>query len=205
MKKLLKYILYTFATIYAFLALKSCLGLFYYKMTHLSKEDLRWTHALVGKPSVKFISDSGNISKLSLVSVSDNDKYNPIYISSNGSKYFEANSWYQFEITDSIRTLNGSLGIARLVDVDSLCAQYRLGAMFSKGHSYQIMQLSNFDLHGKIIDNCLIIDSTLVRASKHWKNRPEQMVEKFVISKDYGPIYYKLPSGEEFYRVMEIK
>lgn len=197
----MKYFAQILIAVLSLFLLKECLGLFYIRMTHLSKDDLEWVNGPKSQMSAIFVSDSGNISKLSYTSFLIANSSDPFFISSSKGAfcYFEANAWYKYVINDSKRTLNGSFGVARLIDEDSLCAIFSLGAM-STSDNYKQMKLTTFKLKNRIFENCLVIDTMMVEVPSRKRDSTSIMVNKFVISKKYGPIYYKLKDGEEFYR-----
>lgn len=168
-------------------------------MTHLSKDDLDWINNPKSNMSGTFVSDSGCVSKLLFTSFSIANSSNPFYLSSGSDDYYEANAWYDYEIKDSKRTLKEYLGVARLIGEDSLCAVYGLGVM-SSIDNYKRLKHSLFKTKNRNYNSCLIIDTTMVKVPERKRDSTHLMVDKFVLSKKYGPIYYKLKSGEEFYR-----
>lgn len=194
----MKYISKIIIGIFVLLFLKSCLGLFYIKITHLSTEDLKWIKCVEKYPIATFISNTGNISKLTLTSKIINNSTNPFYISSNTSNYYEANAWYRYEIKNKDYTLNGSFGITRLVNNNDLCYDGHLGALFSNG--YKVVKPVTISFNGIEIENCILVDSISAHISTYRKNDSLQIIDKFIISRDYGPIYYRKKDGEEFYR-----
>ena len=185
--------------LFILLGLKGCFGLFYLRMTHLTPEDLEWINGAKKDLTATFVSNLGHVSRLKYCSSTINNSSNPFYISSNSESTYEANAWYNYEVIDSIRTLEGSLGICRLIDQDSLSAKYNLGAMFSESY-YIPMKTMQFSFGNRTFNDCVIVDSLLAENSPYWKEKPLQQMDKFVISKDFGLIYYKLKDGEEFFR-----
>lgn len=205
-KTILKKILNIFAIILVFLNLKACFGIFYYHMTHLSEEDLTWVDNPMEYSIGTFRSDSGHIAQLTTTSYEVNDTRERLYFTwEGGEDEFQANARYYYEVTDSLRTLEGDFFIKRLVDNDTLAAKYSLGAMYSDLFDYRPMKPVTYILNNdKVIDNCIIVDTTMVRKSKRYEKDPLQQMSKFVISRDYGLIYYQLESGEQFFRELEL-
>ncbi|MCM1520484.1 MAG: hypothetical protein NC098_06830 [Lachnoclostridium sp.] len=185
--------------IFICLCLMDCLGLFYFGMTHLTKKDLVWTNGLNQYKTATFVSNKGNTSKLNISGITVYNETNPFYISTASHRYYEANAWCDIEVEDSTRILEGSYSVKRKIGNDSLMISGHLGAAFCLEY-FPIVPVT-YQIGDKIIDNCVIFDTINAPNSKHWKNKPEQKMEKFVISRDYGLIYYRLYDGEEFTRV----
>ena len=184
----------------ALLCLKDCLGLFYLRMTHLTSEDLEWINGAKKDLTATFVSNLGHVSRLKYKSTTIANNSNPFYISSNSSNTYEANAWIRYEVIDSIRVLEGSLGITKMLNNDSIAVNFSLGGMFNMDYG-QLIRPQQFSINNRLFDNCIIVDSMLAENSPYWvENKPLHLMDKFVISKDYGLIYYKLKDGEEFFR-----
>ncbi len=172
--------------------MKSCFGLFYIKMTHLSAEDLAWINAAKRYPVVHFESPEGRKAKLVITEIYKHNDSNPFYISSNSKSYYYANAGYLFDLRDDSAKIDGRLQITLL---DSLVYNSRFGGRYDDND--HPVKLKSFIINDKKIENCIIVDPSTSRLST---NRPENPIESFVISKDYGLIYYRFADGEEFFR-----
>lgn len=58
----------------------------------------------------------------------------------------------------------------------------------------------SYAIGNHIINDCVITDSSNSEYGSDLANYPYYRIEKFVISKEYGLIYYKREDGEEFFR-----
>ena len=186
---------------FVFVVLKTSLGLFYYRMTHLSDEDLEWVRWAENHQMALFESNEGHLSELTVTEVGIANSRNPFYISSNARDNYQATASYDYTIRDSVRTLEGVVSVQREVDNDSLVGLFWLGALHQKGHDRWPIKIQDFDLQGTLMKNCVVMDSTIAYNIPNYHSKGDTlMLDKFVISKDYGPIYYKLLNGEEFFR-----
>ena len=174
--------------------LKDCLGLFYIKMTHLSKTDLEW----VKSSDAVFETDSGRIARLTDMGSYVYNETNPFYISSAGGWEYEANAGYHYSIGLNGYEIDGNFAIQRSADTDSLEFDARLDRLSTRG--YIPMDLRSMELNGRIFDDCLVVDTTnavLIENHFHDNNRD---ITKFVINKRFGLIYYEFDTGEKYYR-----
>ncbi len=60
--------------------------------------------------------------------------------------------------------------------------------------------IRSYTIGNHIINDCVITDSSNSEYGSDLANYPYYLIEKFVISKEYGLIYYKREDGEEFFR-----
>lgn len=184
---------------FSLLMLKGCFGLFYLRMTHLSDEDLLWTKYKTVKSPASFSSDSGHISKLVITESHTYNSGNPFGCSSSMSKYYEANSWVYYEIMDSLRRIKGSFAITRVVDCDSLCYYSNLGA-YQENDYMKPIKAKNINIRDHEFENCLFVSVDTMNYAKFWKDSTHLHLLEYIISRDYGLLYYKLRNGESFYR-----
>ncbi len=187
-------------SLFAFLNLwgiRETFGFFYLRMTHLSDQDLEWIECVKKYPTAKFKSNLGNISELVYTDISINNSTNRFYFSTNVMDDFEANAWYFYTVKDLNIDLEGSFSIKRAVSRDSLWFTSRLGAMSTTHRQISVCPITVI-INEKQFENCIIVDTLNAR---NLANKEKQIyMDKFVISKEYGLIYYKLKTGEEFCR-----
>lgn len=180
--------------------LKESLGLFYFRMTHLTKEDMEWMDCVNNYPSPFFISNTGDTARLSYTDLCINDSANRFYVSLSPTYDFEANATYRFNVHFKDMTIEGALAVFHCVGTDSVCAKYFFGAA-STSNRPQIIKPETYRINGRPIKDCLIVspwEQGNVGISYLWDEKYD--MKKFVISKEYGLIYYKLEDGEEFFR-----
>ncbi len=158
--------------------LKDCLGLFYIRMTHLSDDDLKWTECISKYTTVVFSSPTGKKSYLSLTGRFKANSSNPFYISSASSFYYEANSWYDYEIKDTNRNLEGAFGIIKKVGEDSLLFNSHLGALFTK--DFISIYPSKLNIQGKFFDNCITFDLNNSYIPEAWSKKPDLQIESML-------------------------
>lgn len=180
--------------------LKGCLGLFYWRMTHLSAEDLAWVKTIAQKTSHdRFVSDSAPPLKLSVNKVFIYNDGNPFYISSAGGDVYEANAGYGYVLVGNGVELKGWLMVTRKVKSDSLAFDIDLHNFGTKT-SYRYLPSRRMKVGGKIFDDCICSDSI------HWRSKPllnkgdTIVVDKLVVSKKYGLIYFRYSDGTEYFR-----
>ncbi|MBD5319034.1 MAG: hypothetical protein HDS09_07255 [Bacteroides sp.] len=71
--------------------------------------------------------------------------------------------------------------------------------------NYIPLKTCDFEMDSVIYHNCIIADSTNAGYPPLWENDIKNKIDKFVISKKYGLIYYRFENGEEFKRVFKHK
>ncbi len=180
--------------------LKESFGLFYFRMTRLTKEDLEWMDCVKNYPSPVFISNTGDTARLSYTSLCINDSANRFYVSLSPTYDFEANATYRYTVKSNDMELEGALTVYHCVGTDSVCAKYFFGALSSSNRP-KIIKPGTYRINGRSIESCLIVspwEQCNAGNSYLWDDKYD--MDKFVISKEYGLIYYKLKNGEEFFR-----
>ncbi len=77
-----------------------------------------------------------------------------------------------------------------------------LGARFTIEENDFVRPLvtHSYAIGNHIINDCVITDSSNSEYGSNLAKYPYYRIEKFVISKEYGLIYYKREDGEEFFR-----
>lgn len=136
--------------------LKESLGLFYFRMTHLTKEDMEWMDCVKNYPSPVFISNTGDTARLSYTSLCINDSGNRFYVSLSPTYDFEANATYRFNVKFKDMKIEGALAVFHCAGTDSVCAKYFLGAL-SSSNTPQIIKPETYQINGRSIKDCLIV------------------------------------------------
>ncbi|WP_300301882.1 hypothetical protein [uncultured Muribaculum sp.] len=177
-------------------------GCVYIHMTHLSNEDLEWTNSIPRYSEITLRSNDGRTASIKYMDFFINNSTDRFYISAAGGTTYEANAGYSFEIKDSMKTLSGIFIIHRVVKGNNLWYRAKLGAR-STIEEYDFVRplvTRHYTIGNHIINDCVIIDSLNSEYISDLANYPYYHIEKFVISKEYGLIYYKREDGEEFFR-----
>lgn len=195
--------------IFFFLLFLLCLSqCVYFRMTHLSKDDLGWIQCYSHYPSPKFVSNTGEIATLSYQRVSIHNSTDRFYFNEGESYTYEANAGYRFDVNYADTTFWGSFSIKKFVDEDSLWTSFTLNYFESNEiqiFNYIPLKICDFEMDSVIYHNCMIADSTNACYSSLKENKIKNKIDKFVISKKYGLIYYRFENGEEFKRVFKHK
>lgn len=189
-----------FAVLYALFILKQCCGIFYTKMTHMSASDLEWVRPASRYMHVTFRSDSGNQAQLTILHSYVNNDTNPFYISSSKDTY-EANAAYEYVVDNYGSGMDGRFSIARSLKNDSLVYNASLNKFGTWRHI--LLKPESIDLNGRQLENCLVVDSINGSHPPYYLEHNIEVknpVSKFIISKDYGLVYFRYKTGEEFYR-----
>lgn len=179
------------------LILHQCVGIIYIKMTHLSKTDLEWIKYPTIYEDGAFVSNTGERVKMTMMGCTINNDSNPFHLSSSGNKY-KANADYSYIIDMDQSEINGRFSIAKSLETDSLVFSACLNRLCTQEINVY-PNLKSIELKGKRFNDCLIIDKN---NAKHYPSYPEGeiIIDKFVISKKYGLIYYHVENGKEYYR-----
>lgn len=184
----------------AFLIIKECFGLFYFRLTHLSERDLEWMNCVRDYPSAIFISNLGDTAKLNYTQILINDSATRFYLSTSPTYDFEANATYRYIVKNDSLEFKGAVSVIRCVGIDSICAKYFLGSVSTPDRPI-IIKPKIFYINGRTFEDCIVacpMEDNTTMASYYWNEKYD--MKKFVISKEYGLIYYKLEDGEEFFR-----
>ncbi len=179
--------------------LKDCLGLFYIKMTHLSKSDLEW----VKSGDALFESLTGKRAKLTNMGRYVNNETNPFYFSSASKNVYEANAGYSYILGQDGFETEGYFAIRRSADNDSLEFTTRLGLLST--NRYCPMHYKRIEINGRIFNDCIIIDSSNAEYLANGKSDDKLKITKFIINKKYGLLYYEFKNGEQYYRKFKNK
>lgn len=193
MKKLLLW------AIFIFCIMRGCI---YIHMTHLSDDDLEWTNSIPLYSEIILKSNNGRTVSVRYQKKFINNSTDRFYISAAGGTDYDANTGYWFEINDSLKTLSGFFSIKRPVKKNNLWYSAKLGARSTIDEYKFVSPLvtHSYAIGNHIINDCVITDSSNSEYVSDLANYPYYRIEKFVISKEYGLIYYKREDGEEFFR-----
>lgn len=176
---------------------------FYVSMTHLSNDELSFLNCYEVTEDILFVSKSGDLDTMKFTRKNIANKTNPFYISTSDGWIYEAHAGYSFEIKHSGANVDGYYSVKKTTK-NQLWNLFRLGSQVSMfdsiGYEYIPIFFKNFTMNGKLYTKCIIADS-LNSFYRHTNSNKPVGTEKFVISWECGPIYYKLLSGEEYYRV----
>lgn len=198
----MKKVIFTFILIC--LCLSNCV---YFRMTHLSQEDLGWIQCYSHYPAPTFVSNLENTAKLSYDRVYIYNSTNRFKFSEAGAGDYEANAGYNFEIRQNDTVFTGGLAVKRLINKDGLWARFDLNRLYSKGYVvwHLPLQTRDFMMDSVLYHDCIIADSTNSEYSGVWVKEVKNKMSAFVISKKYGLIYYRFENGEEFKRQFKRK
>lgn len=188
LNKIIAIILKIIAFLFCFLIVKSIFGLFYWRMTHLSAEDLAWVKTIEQKTSHSmFVSASAPPMKLSLKGIDIQNDGNPFYLSSAGGDVYEANAGYQYVLAENGKEINGWLRITREIDNDSLAFGINLQnfrTVNSSGNYVSLpLETRSMEIRGKVFDNCIISDSIHWRNNPHYNKNDTLKVDCLIVSK----------------------
>lgn len=174
--------------------LKGCLGLFYIKMTHLSKSDLEW----IKSGDALFESTTGKKAKLINMGTHVYNETNPFYISSASNNYYEANAGYHFVIGQDGCEIDGYFSIQRSVTDDALEFDARLNDLYTI--KYLPLKSLPMEINGRLFNDCLVIDSSNAKHLEKYSPSVNLKISKFIFNKKYGLLCYELGNGEKYYR-----
>lgn len=123
---------------------------------------------------------------------------------------------YAFYIKNSTDSIWGVLNMEKLVEKDSIDWDLRLFNRYTKSWPYthdfkadrniyrgnNPVKVRSIALGDKLLHDCLLVDDT---NSELMTNIPADAdtIQSFIVSKDYGLIFYKFTNGEEFYRRLD--
>ena len=200
---------------------KSCLGLYYSEMTHLSEEDLAWAECVTRYPNPRFVSDAGDTAVLEYENLVINNQKSPFYIKvhyleTEPPKLYVANLYYSYHIINSQDSLNGFLEIStRYYDskeekfyTDSLSANANL---YDSNLSKSIYGINGYDyrrpavqeivkIGNELYTDCLVFDSI----NAYYRGRGiyyKNNIWQFIISKKYGLISYRYKDGRHYSQI----
>lgn len=168
------------------------------RMTHLNNEELEWMQNFNRYTICGFSSNRGSESILAVKEISIWNSRSPFFISSNQSWDYEAAAAVEFEILQRDRLLDGYFQFRKVLPEKSLVVQGKLGDLRINDRVER--DVRGFEYDGKLFSECVILDSLNSHILRNSFYPFENDVQKAVISKEYGLIYYSFSDGEEFFR-----
>ena len=201
----MKILVRVFIAIAVLFFLKMCFGIFYIRMTHLSKEDLEWIKPATVYPTAIFESNSGRIAKLYIMNHYVNNTTDPFYFSSNSRWDYCANAGYKYIIVQDDVEIEGYFSISRTFDTDSLEFRTALNwfhtvdGINSFWKSIPI-ERQRFQVGERIFNNCIKIDSNNASYSEPRTKSTKNKIDLYVMSRKYGLLYYRFENGIEYFR-----
>lgn len=183
--------------------MKGVYGLFYIKMTHLSKEDLEWVAPAEQYPTAYFTSNRGKNAQLIVTEKYVANETNRFYFSTGSDDKYEANAGYDYKITCDSIEIEGLFAVARLIQNENLGFNASLDYFFtlSSDSNYLLLRSGTVVIRGREFQNCIVVNNKNAEFSENWINEVKNKIDEFVISKEYGLIYYRFEDGEQFFRV----
>ena len=169
---------------------KSCLYLHY---THLSDDELAWVKCSRTYPRTSFYSADGDKATMEYLNTEIYNSF-PIFSDLWGSSYYDAQANYSFNIAINSSKMNGYFSIHKIADSEPLYVYSSLDRLrYRQGLSPQAFEMNGFEFKDCIIAN-------LSNSDYKYRESDTNHVVKFVISKRYGLIYFRLRDGREFSR-----
>ena len=101
------------AVAYLFVLLKGCV---YFRMEHLSEEDLEWAYPEYKSKVAMFKSDRGNIAHLGVVDTILENTRCPFYFSENQTTTFNPKAGYKFRLKIKETSFDNYFYVRRFVD-----------------------------------------------------------------------------------------
>ncbi len=194
--------------------LTGCVG-WYDKMSHLDENDLEWVNWCNEGDSMFYFSNKGAQDTMIITNKFIDDTHNPFFIhfiDNYPGPYHDSGAGYAFKnnVFSGIFMLQKLAKQGEVIYEASLDKRFYSHPMFLLGsessEDYLEQDTANikpirFVMNGQKFDNCFIFDESNSHLSIN--NDQENPIESFVISKDYGLIYYRFADGEEFFRKFE--
>lgn len=179
----------------------------YFPIAYLSKTELEWTTLPKQYPSGKFISNLGNKATLRYKNFfKDNtlDPFHSLWPACTPLMPKDAWAGYEFVIDCKGRRLPGDFYIVKDAKTDSIsygCRFNGLDLSFALARdNRKKSKCGTFQKEDLVIKDCAIFDTTNCERFLHSADTILPLIEKYIISKQYGPVYFKFIDGEEFVR-----
>lgn len=169
----------------------------YYRMTHLSKDDLSWINSTENFSSIYFISNTGDLDTLTPIGKFVHNSTDRFYCSAAHGGTYIASAGYKYEMRHSDTINDFYFAVKRVVDNDSLQTR---SVCFEFGSDLMTVRPQTFRLEDKDYSDCVIFDSGNSSYNEYWTKKIKNKVVKFVVSKKYGLIYYEFENGESYMR-----
>lgn len=193
--------------------LSCCIG-YYSDLSHLYDEELQWINCYNVGDTVIFQSDNLKYDTLVVdykkIENSENRFFIHYFDDYMGDSY-NATAMYAYYIKSAADSIRGNFKITKLVEKDSIEWSAILYDRFSNSWPYEVdseqdrhiyigdnpIKVTNINFNGKKLNNCITFSGSNSRPAKY---KGYSDIDSFIISRDYGLIYYKYTTGEEFYR-----
>lgn len=185
-----------------------CIRLFY---SHFSENDLEWVVNMTSNyPQAVFLSNKGNKSELLYTEIECyDDEDDRFYISEDSgcTTPSEAVEYYYFDVNQPDFSFSGNLLLTKKYHGGYLEMISSIGLdecmRFTEdiyGNAEIPVEEQAFKIGDRIFYHCIIIDdrNSSYRQGSNLNNGTG--IKKYVISKEYGLIYYEFESGEYFVR-----
>ncbi|MBD5218677.1 MAG: hypothetical protein HDS72_00315 [Bacteroidales bacterium] len=172
-------------------------------MTHLSEDELEWVKGPAKYETGIFESDYKEGASYSRDFWNISNATSHIYLNSNIEKggQWEYEAWskyfYSVNLPKYKTKLSGFFEARKSLKNDSLIFECEFNERLSTNK--QPLKIQDVEIRGKRFNNCIIIDSLNSEYQSNSKSI-SYPVCCYIISKKYGLIYFKLESGEEYYR-----
>lgn len=193
--------------------ISSCIG-YYNDLSHLSDEELQWINCYNVGDSVIFKSNDLKYDTLIVdykkIENSENRFFIHFVDDYMGDSY-NANAMYAYYIKSATDSIEGRFKITKLVEKDSIEWEAILYDRLSNSWPYEVdterdrhiyigdnpIKVTEINFRGRKLNNCIIFNDSNSRPAQY---KGYSDIDSFIISRDYGLIYYKYSTGEEFYR-----
>lgn len=169
----------------------------YYRMTHLSKDDLLWLNGMKNYSSIYFVSNTGDIDTLTPTGKFVWNSTNRFYCSAAHGGTYEACAGYKYEMKHSDTINDYSFAVKRFADNDILQAS---ADCFQLSSDYVPIKTQVFRIGDIDYPDCIVFDNSNSCYSEYWRDIIKNKIVKFVVSKEYGLIYYEFENGESYTR-----
>lgn len=174
----------------------TCLYLDY---TRLSDDEVAWVKCYNYSSKITFYSTDGQKATMEYLDRQIENSY-PLFNKAwaYGSSTYTAFAHYTYNVNVNNKMIDGFFSIRKVEDSLPPYAWYSLGHLYSRYSAP--LSTQTFEMNGLEFKDCFVAD---LSNSEYGDNKGEVSdddVEKFVISKRYGLIYFKLRNGTEFCR-----
>lgn len=205
----MKIVLRIICILFILFLLKDCMGLFYLRISHLSNDNLEWIKN--AELDGVFTSNIGKIARSKIRGRYINNKTNPFYISSAGNYYYKANAGYEYVIEFEGKEMPGRFAISKPLDNDSVVFTACLNRFCTldgnhKYTTYQTLTSQRMTINGVTFQNCICCDTINCGYGDYFKyDSINNRIDKFIINKRFGLIYFRFKNGDEFFRKFKSK
>ena len=195
----MKIVVRIFVTLFSLVMLKACFGLFYLKVAELTPNELKWVYNKKDLERV-MVSTTGEHAKVFTYSHGIDNAQNPLQFNWHGGSgdYKDAGAWYDFKIRSNRIDKEGFLHIIKYAANDSFRIQSRIGNLYK--NNLTLSDVKTVTVGNHEFKDCIIVDECNGNHTLYTNENDSNNVSKFIISKQYGPIYLRLQSGDEYFR-----